>query len=109
MRRSTKKKTVKKKTATQPEKIEIDFDGWADSQKKRTGCQTCRGEDVGATIRALLESCIRKRAFKFSIPDLRATINKRHPGVDVGQRGLERHLRTCERALYFRARGRHDG
>jgi hypothetical protein len=107
------KKTVKKKVAaTQPRPKQVvtptEFDDWAESQKKRSGCQTCRYPGVNVTIRGLLESCIRKRAFKFSIHDMRVKINKKHPETDVGQRGLERHLRTCERVLYFQARGRHD-
>lgn len=116
MRRSTKK-TVKKKVApkSRPKRqaeptaeSPAEFDNWAESQIKRSGCQTCRQEGVNSTIRGLLESCVRKRAYKFSIHDMRLAIIKKHPNVDVGQRGLERHLRTCERVLYFRARGRRD-
>jgi len=119
VRRSAKKKTVKKKTATKTApksktaarktvSATNEFDSWAEKQKKRGGCQTCRHEGVNDTIRALLESVIRKRAYKFSIHELRGIVNAKHPESDVGQRGLERHLRSCERALYFRARGRRD-
>jgi len=110
MRRPTKK-TTKKKVATKPRPVTADvaateFDDWAEHQRKRrTGCVTCRDELVSETIRALLLSLIRKRAFKFSVHDLRIVIEKKHPDANVGQRGLERHLRTCERTLYFRARG----
>jgi hypothetical protein len=109
-----KKKTVKKKTATKarPKKASpsTEFDDWADGVKRRQrpGCHTCRQEGVRDTIQALLQSLIRKRAYKFSIFEMRELIEKRHPDADVGQRGLERHLRTCDRTLYFKARGRRD-
>ena len=116
MRSAPKKKTKKKvATKTQPKKAPApaatdsgEFDDWAESQKRRSGCVTCRDDAVNETIRALLRSLIRKRAYKFSVQELRRVIEARHPDADVGQRGLERHLRTCERTLYFQARGRRD-
>ena len=120
MRPAPKKKKTKKKAATKtrPKKVSAptaptdsdsdEFDDWAARQKQQSGCVTCRDDVVNGTIRALLKSLIRKRAYKFSVQELRRVIEARHPDADVGQRGLERHLRTCERVLYFRARGRRD-
>ena len=110
MRRTAKKKTTEKKVAARPPKADesTEFDAWASKQKQRTGCQTCRQDGINDTIRALLASVIRARAYKFSIHEMREKILQKHPDADVGQRGLERHLRTCERTLYFQARGRRD-
>lgn len=114
MRRQTKKK-VKKKTATKPRPPKPDesaeFDAWADEQaeKHRGGCRTCQQPGVRATIQALLQSLIRKRVYKFAIHDMLVLVQKKHPDADIGQRGLERHLRHCDRTLYLRARGRRNG
>jgi len=118
--RSASKKT-KKKVATKPRpkpqpkapKAVVatagEFDDWAESQKRRSGCATCTDDVVSATIRTLLNAMIRKRAYKITVHEIRRMVEKKHPEVEVGQRGLERHLRTCERDLYFRARGRRNG
>ena len=113
MRRTSKKK-VKKKSATKPrpkrQAEEVgEFDDWAEQQKNQSGCSTCRESDVTETIRALLGSMIRKRAYKTTVHAIRQVIEQKHPDANVGQRGLERHLLTCERDLYFRARGRRNG
>jgi len=109
-----RKQKVKKKVATRPQPKQDDateFDAWADAQKakRRPSCHTCRQPGVAATIQGLLQSCIRKRVYRFKIQDMREAILAKHPDADVGQRGLERHLRTCDRALYEKARGRFDG
>ena len=114
MRRTPKKKTGKKKTATKaaPSKkaaASSEFDNWAANQKRKTGCSCCSHDPAKATIDALLEAAIRNRAYKFAIHDLLAVVNKKHPDADIGQRGLERHLRICVRSLNNRARGRRHG
>lgn len=114
MRRTPKKKkTVKKKAATKSRpKPKVDdsaeFEAWAEKQKQRAGCDTICAAGVADTVRALLQALIRKRVYKFTIHEIQRKIEEKHPDVHVGQRGLERHLRVCERALYFRARGRRN-
>lgn len=117
--RKTAKKTAKKKVGvkrrpsnskkTDAASTLEEFDAWAESQKQNSTCHTCLQTSANATIRGLLESCIRNRAYKFSIQGLRNKILEKHPEAGIGTRGLERHLRVCVRDLYFRARGRRNG
>ena len=123
MPRAPKKKTVKKKVASKSRpsrttkaktksKAEVDpseFDAWAEQQNRVARCSTCARDDVSTTLNALLESMIRKRAYKVTILEIRRMLEKKHPDAVVGQRGLERHLRYCVRDLYDKARGRRNG
>lgn len=108
---SKKRLTTKKKVApASAEVVTEEFDDWADSLKTvNARCSICRHDSVAQTVRALLDAMIRKRAYKITILDIRNAVLRKHPDADVGQRGLERHLRLCERDLYFRARGRRNG
>lgn len=107
MHRSSRKKIKKKVAVAEPcAEKQLDFDEWAEQQKVRTGCETICVAGVADTVRALLQALIRKRVHKFTIHEIRRKVEETHPGVHIGQRGLERHLRICERDLYFRARGR---
>lgn len=115
-RRPVKKKATKKKAATAsqgqkqaasaPQETDT-FDVWAESLSHTTSsCSVCRDAPAAKIVEKLLGAMIRKRAFKVQVKDILAAVHKHHPNTDVGQRGLERHLRTCVRSLYFRARGR---
>lgn len=113
MRRTQKKKTVKKKVATKaPAKKQSptpdEFDAWASSQKEQSqgGCSVCREDTVAETVTLLLNAMIRRRAHRITTKEIYGAIVERHPKSDVGQRGMERHLRVCVRPLYNRARGR---
>jgi len=112
MPRRTAKKLAKKKVATEappePTKtLDEEYDSWAESMKTRApSCSVCRVGVAAETLRALLHSMIRKQAYRIPVYEIKAVIETRHPDAEIGQRGLERHLLTCERELYFRARGR---
>jgi hypothetical protein len=114
MRRAQKKKTVKKKVATkapakkQKSPTPDEFDAWASSQKGVSpgGCSVCREDDIVDTVALLLNAMVRKRAHRITVKEIYGATVKRHPTSDVGQRGMERHLRVCVRPLYNRARGR---
>ena len=116
MRRTKKKKTTKKKTATKaaPEKrmpTPDEFDAWASLHKEEApgGCSVCRDPAYTETVQSMLQSMIRKRAHRITIERIFATAKAKHKDADVGQRGLERHMRVCVRPLYNRARGRKNG
>lgn len=113
MRRTQKKKTTKKKVATKaPTKKQMptpdEFDAWASSQKGQSqgGCSVCREDAVADTVKLLLNAMVRKRAHRITVKEIYVATLKRHSNTDVGQRGMERHLRVCVRPLYNRARGR---
>jgi hypothetical protein len=108
-----KKKTVKKKVATKaPAKQQTptpdEFDAWASAQKGVSpgGCSVCRCDDVTETVNLLLNAMVRRRAHRITVKEIHEATLKRHANTDVGQRGMERHLRVCVRPLYNRARGR---
>lgn len=112
-RRPAKKKSVKKKTATKsaPKRAtttsENEFDAWAEALSPNTSCcSVCREPDSAKTVEKMLEAMVRKRAYRVKIADIHATLLKKHSDSEIGQRGLERHLRSCVRSLYFKARGR---
>lgn len=87
-----------------------DFDSWAEELKKKgTGCSACADNTVSQTITALLNSMVKKRAYKITIHEIHRMVLKRHPGSGVGPRGIERHLLSCVRDLYDQARGRNRG
>lgn len=94
-------------TVQETQELPEDFDAWAESLKKKgSGCSACADPAVVQTIDALLHSMVRKRAFKITIHEIHRMVLKRHPDSGVGPRGLERHLLSCVRELYDRARGR---
>ena len=122
-RRTAKKKTVKKKTAVKraPSKkttakrasakpkpdAENEFDSWAEAlAPKTTACSVCREAESAATVERMLDAMARKRAYRVTVSTIHATLLKKHPDSEIGQRGLERHLRSCVRSLYWKARGR---
>lgn len=87
-----------------------DFDSWAEGLKKKgSGCSACADDTVSQTINALLNAMIKKRAHKITIHEIHRMVLKRHPESGVGPRGLERHLLSCVRDLYDKARGRSHG
>jgi hypothetical protein len=86
-----------------------EFDAWAASFKKKVNCAACNSESISQTVVALLTSMAKKRAFKITVREIHQMVCKKHPTWNVGQRGLERHLLTCVRGLYDRARGRING
>lgn len=110
MSRAPKKKVVKKNTAAVPKKSpanQIDLDAWVESQKHRSsGCLMCANPAANETLKALLQSMARNRAYRIPIQSIREMLLTKHPKAEIGQRGLERHLRMCERKLYDKARGR---
>lgn len=112
MRRPPKKTSVKKKVATKARpktRKSTEFDNWAEAQKRKSGCMICRDDAVAGTVHAMLQSMVRKHSFRAKIQTMLATAQEKHPGADMGQRSLERHLRVCVRPLYDRARGRRHG
>lgn len=99
-------RTRKTTTTKKPKSEDDEIDSWVKSMKRQAGCHLCRREDgVPETIRTLLCSMAKNKAFKITVRELRDITNKKHD-ADIGQRGLERHLLNCERDLYDQARGR---
>jgi len=110
MSRTPKKQVVKKQAAASTKRTPIDqadLDAWVESQRHRTsGCLMCSNPAANETLKSLLLSMARNRAYRIPIQAIREMLLTKHPKAEIGQRGLERHLRMCERKLYDKARGR---
>jgi len=105
-KRSTKLAPTPSKKPSLPVSDE-EADSLVESHRQRTrGCLICRSEGAAESLRAILRSMARKRAYRFPIREMLAILQEKHPDAEIGQRSLERHLQVDERDLYDKARGR---